>query len=164
MKISFKTFQNFLKIFKILRFIYRFLPKIFFEKFIWFQLAAPPPIQTWLRPCKGTRQIPSGIGKRLQKPSGIYSTSQCRLKYFQSNVVISNEIICSVNFKSFISFTKQFFTFHFNRVKCEKQEVVGSNPTEGKIYFSLLEWNVKNCIVKLIKTSKINRIKLFRLK
>ena len=71
-----------------------------------------------------------------------------------------------------ISFTKQFFTFHFNRVKREKQILpsvgfepttscihgkrltVGSNPTEGKICFSrftLLEWNrnVKNCFVKL---------------
>ena len=37
------------------------------------------------------------------------------------------------------------------------QEVVGSNPTEGKIWFyflhfTLVEWNVKNCFVKLIKT------------
>ena len=33
----------------------------------------------------------------------------------------------------------------------------GSNPTEGKIcfsHFTLLEWNVKNCFVKLIKTLK----------
>ena len=38
------------------------------------------------------------------------------------------------------------------------QEVVGSNPTEGKIcfsHFTLLEWNVKNCFVKLIKTLKV---------
>ena len=35
---------------------------------------------------------------------------------------------------------------------------MGSNPTEGKIcfsHFTLLEWNVKNCFVKLIKTLKI---------
>ena len=46
------------------------------------------------------------------------------------------------------------------------QDVVGSNPTEGKICFShfTLEWNVKNCFVKLIKTFKINRNKLFHLK
>ena len=39
------------------------------------------------------------------------------------------------------------------------QEVVGSNPTEDKIcfsHFTLLEWNVKKCFVKLIKTFKIN--------
>ena len=44
------------------------------------------------------------------------------------------------------------------------QEVVGSNHTEGKICFSrftLLEWNVKNCFVKLIKTLKINRKNYF---
>ena len=125
--------------------------------------------------------------------------------------------------RTFISFTKQFFTFHSNRVKCEKQiflpsvgfepttscirgkrltarpqgphgrerktpkliwkylesifqqrhppdtgmqtlaanvgGVVGSNPTEGKkicfSHFTLLEWNVKNCFVKLIKTHNI---------
>ena len=37
------------------------------------------------------------------------------------------------------------------------QEVVGSNPTDAKIcfsHFTLLEWNVKNCFVKLIKTPK----------
>ena len=40
------------------------------------------------------------------------------------------------------------------------QEVVGLNPTEGKIcfsHFTLLEWNVKNCFVKLIKTLKNNK-------
>ena len=44
------------------------------------------------------------------------------------------------------------------------QEVVGSNPTEGKIcvsHFTLLEWNVKNCFVKLIETLKINRKNYF---
>ena len=49
----------------------------------------------------------------------------------------------------------------------QMQEVVGSNSTEGKIcfsHFTILEWTVKNCFVKLIKTLKINRKKLFRLK
>ena len=44
------------------------------------------------------------------------------------------------------------------------QEVVGSNPTEGKncfSHFTLLEWNMKNCFVKLIKTLKINRQNYF---
>ena len=44
------------------------------------------------------------------------------------------------------------------------QEVVGSNPIEGKIcfsHFTLLEWNVKNCFVKLIKTLKINKKNYF---
>ena len=43
------------------------------------------------------------------------------------------------------------------------QEVVGSNPTEGKIcfsHFTLLECNVKKCFVKQIKTLKINRKKI----
>ena len=117
---------------------------------------------------KGTHQKSSGIGKRLQKTSGIDSISQCRLKSFQLNVVISDEIIFLVNFKSIISFTKQFLTFHSNRLECGKtnfalggirtrmQEVLGSNPTEGKICFShstLLEWNVKNYFVKTNKIS-----------
>ena len=40
------------------------------------------------------------------------------------------------------------------------QKDVALNPTEVKICFShitLLEWNVKNCFVKLIQTLKINK-------
>ena len=46
----------------------------------------------------------------------------------------------------------------------QMQEVVGSNPNEGKIcfsHFTLLEWNVENCFVKLIKPLKINRKNYF---
>ena len=74
-------------------------------------------------------------------------------------------MIISVNLRVFISFTKQFFTFHSNRMKCEKQILpsVRFEP-EGKIWFShntLLECNLKNCFVKLIKTLKINRKSYF---
>ena len=43
---------------------------------------------------------------------------------------------------------------------------LGSNPTEGKIcfsHFTLLEWNVKKCFVKLIETIKINKISIVKL-
>ena len=43
---------------------------------------------------------------------------------------------------------------------------LGLNPAEGKIcfsHFTLLEWNVKNCFVKLIKTIKINKIIIVKL-
>ena len=83
----------------------------------------------------------------------------------------------------FISFTKQFFTFKVFHISLgvvrslpwgprglvvrrlpRMQEVVGSNPTEGKIcllHFTLLEWNVKNCFVKLIKTLKLTFLHIF---
>ena len=101
--------------------------------------------------------------------------------------VIENRVYTSINRRFstfiilivFISFTKQFFTFHSNRIKCEKQILpsVGFEPTtscirgkrltarpRGKICFShfiLLEWSVKNCFVKLIKTIKLTEKNYF---
>ena len=46
--------------------------------------------------------------------------SKHKSKFFSIKVVISDEIIFSVNFKIFISFTKQFFTFYTIRVECEE--------------------------------------------
>ena len=52
-------------------------------------------------------------------------------------IIISDEILFLLILRVFISFTKQFFTSHS----------------------TLLEWNVKNCFVKLIKTLNIsNRV------
>ena len=42
----------------------------------------------------------------------------------------------------------------------EGRAVVGSNPTEGKIcfsHFTLLQWNVKNCFVKLTRKNYRHR-------
>ena len=58
----------------------------------------------------------------------------------------------SVNLRVFISFTKQFLTFR----ECRRSWV--RIPPRAKIcysHFTLLEWNVKNCFVKLIKTLKL---------
>ena len=51
---------------------------------------------------------------------------------------------------------------YFSSVKCRHFRRI--HPTEGKIcfsHFTLLEWNVKKCFVKLIKTLKINSISVF---
>ena len=62
-----------------------------------------------------------------------------------------------------------YLSFSFNlrlevRDTFEYMGFVGSNPTEGKIcfsHFTLLERNVKNCFVKLIKTLKINNNEIY---
>ena len=103
-------------------------------------------------------------------------------------------------FRDFINFTKQFFTFHYYRVKCKKQ-ILPSVRFEPKtfciyskrltarpqgphgrerttlrlifkyfknnflerhiLHFTLLECNVKNCLVKLIKLLKLTETHYF---
>ena len=57
--------------------------------------------------CKGTRQKPFGILRRLKKSSGIDLISQCRFKLFQLSVV---KIFDELNFYAQISTAKPLWS------------------------------------------------------